>query len=450
MRNFIVFIGIFIVSHTYAQQAISLDECRSMALENNKTLKQSRAKYLEAEANKKQARTAYLPKIDGSATASIMPNLDNIEVPAMDIEVNDAGGNATGNVVSFPGITLQTENLKMYSASAAMQIPIYMGGAIRYANKMADKGVEIAQQSYELQTDQVIYNTDEAYWRLAAFKEQLKVASKYYEMLDSLEQQMNDMYELGLSPKSEKLKVTVQKNQAQLNLVRAKNAYKVMMMNLCQIIGLDINSSIEVNAPLNEEPVMLNMQNSVVSAMGKRNELKILDGQVSLSELRKKSISSTYLPQLGAQVSYGYNEIPNLYDGDFTTTAGASLSIPIIHWREKKHKKDVARFQKQQAQYQLDQTRELIEVEVQRSIIQVTEAYESIVLAQKSKGEAIETLDEVSASFDAGLNTTTDVLNAQASWLSANAQLLDALATYEISKTAYYKAIGGLEVSGIQ
>lgn len=92
-----------------------------------------------------------------------------------------------------------------------------MGGAIRYSNKMADRGVEMAQQAYQLQTDQVIYTTDEAYWHLVAFKEQLKVVHKYYEMLDTLEQQMSDMYELGLSPKSEKLKVTVQKNQAQLN-----------------------------------------------------------------------------------------------------------------------------------------------------------------------------------------------------------------------------------------
>lgn len=446
MKNYILFLGLLVAGMANAQQPISLSECRSLALENNKTLKQSEVKYLEAEAKQKQARTAYLPKIDGSASASIMPNIDNVQIPAMDLNVSDGNGNHTGDVVAFPGLTLQTENLKIYSGSVAMQIPIYMGGAIRYANKMADKGVEIAQQAHELQADQVIFKTDEAYWHLTAFKEQMKVVNKYYEMLDSLEQQMNDMYELGLTPKSEKLKVTVQKNQAQLNLLRAQNGYKLMKMNLCQIIGLDINTDIDVSAPLNEEPEILLMQNSVVSAMQNRNELKMLEGQVGISELQKKSVSSEYRPQLGAQISYGYNEIPNLYDGDFNTTAGASLSIPIVHWREKKHKKDVVRFQTQQAQLQLDQSRELVELEVQKNMIQVNEAFESIVLAQKSKAEAIETLDEVSASFDAGLNTTTDVLNAQASWLSANANLLDALASYEISKTAYYKAVGTLEV----
>jgi outer membrane protein TolC len=53
-------------------------------------------------------------------------------------------------------------------------------------------------------------------------------------------------------------------------------------------------------------------------------------------------------------------------------------------------------------------------------------------------------LSEVTASFEAGLNTATDVLNAQAAWQNANAELLNALASYEIAKTAYFKGIGQL------
>jgi len=447
MKHYIIVFGLLVSLMASAQQSVSLSDSRQMALEYNKTLKSAQLKHYEAEAQRKEARTAYLPNIDGSATAMYMPSMDDITIPGMSFPVVDAAGATTGNTVGFPGLAIETEKMQYYNGQVTMQIPIYMGGEIRYVNQMADKGVEIAEHSYQLESDQVVYNTDNAYWNLVAFKEQLKVAYKYYEMLDSLEQQMKDMYELGLTPKSEQLIVSVQKNEAQLNLLKAENAFKIMKMNLCQIVGLDLNTNLDVTDSLVQTPEMIMMGNSVDLAMSHRNELKMLDGNVAITELQKKRALSAYKPQLGAQVSYGYMEIPNLVDAQSMTQASAQLSIPLVHWREKKHKKDAARLRVEQAQLQLDETKEMVQLEVQQYIIRVNEAYESILLAQKNKDEANESLEEVSASFDAGLNTTTDVLNAQAAWLNANAGVLNALATYEVAKTAYYKGIGQLVVT---
>ncbi|MBK3518881.1 TolC family protein [Carboxylicivirga marina] len=447
MRHYILIVlGLLIGSNVSAQQQISLSESRQMALDYNKSLKSAKLRHHEAEAQQKEARTAYLPKISGTASATYLPSMDDIAIPGFELPVMDGAGNETGNTVGFPGMSIGTEKLQYYNGQLAAQVPIYLGGQVRYANQMADKGVEMAGQAYQLQSDEVVYNTDNAYWQLVAFKEQLKVAYKYFEMLDSLEQQMKDMYELGLTPKSEQLIVTVQKNEAQLNLMKAENAYKIMKMNLCQIVGLDLNTDIEVADSLVAEPDLIVMSNSVEQALYNRNELKLLDGQLSISELEKKSVMSAYKPQLGAQVSYGYMEIPDLVDGQSLTQASAQLSIPLVHWREKKHKKDAARLRIEQARLQLDESKEFVQLEVQQYIIQVNEAYESIILADKSRDEAIESLEEVQASFDAGLNTTTDVLNAQASWLSANASFLNALASYEVAKSAYYKGIGQLNL----
>ncbi|MBR8535509.1 TolC family protein [Carboxylicivirga sediminis] len=444
MKHYIFIIALFISIKGVAQQQVSLQESRQMALDYNKSLKAAKLKHFEAESQRKEARTAYMPNIDGTATATYLPSMDDINIPGFQLPVMDAAGNQTGQNVGFPGMSIGTEKMQYYNGQVAMQLPLYLGGQIRYANQMADMGVVISEQAYQLKTDEVIFNTDNTYWSLVAFKEQLTVAYKYYEMLDSLEQQMKDMYELGLTPKSEQLIVTVQKNEAQLNLMKAENAFKVMKMNLCQIVGLDMNTNIDVTDSLNLNPELITMSNSVDLAFVNRNELKMLDGQVTLSELQKKSDMSAYKPQLGAQVSYGYMDIPNLVDGQTMTQASAQLSIPLVHWREKKHKKDAAKLRIEQARLQLDETKDFVQLEVQQYIIRVNEAYEAIMLAKKNKEESEESLEEVTASFEAGLNTTTDVLNSQAAWLSANAELLNALASYEVAKTAYYKGIGQL------
>ncbi|MCU4177508.1 TolC family protein [Carboxylicivirga sp. N1Y90] len=447
--SYILGLGLLlVVNSVFAQESITIAKAREMALEYNKTLKVADLQRMEAGANQKQARTAYLPMIDASGTAMFLPQLDNVEIPGFHLPTADNSGNITGmSDVYFPGVNIETERLQLYQAQLDMQIPIYAGGRIRYANKMADKGVEIAEEAYQLETEQVVLNTDKVYWQLVALKENLKVANKYVTMLDSLESQLKVMYDIGLVPKSEQLKVSVQKNEAELNLMRAANAYQLVQMNLCQTIGLPLNSAVEVDDDLNENPEMLSLADALNKAMDSRSELHILGKQVEINDYRKKSVSAEYRPSLGAQVSYGYTHVPNLITDQFMTTASAQLSIPIVHWGEKKHKMDAARYQVQQSQLKLDETREFVQMEVQQYMLQLSEAYESIFLAKKGKLEAEENLEEVKLSYEAGLNTTTDLLNAQASWQKAQAGLLEALANYEIAKTTYYKGIGQLAIN---
>lgn len=450
MRLFTIvgFVVMLCCTTSYAQELITLEKAREMALEYNKTLKVADLKRQEAGANQKQARTAYLPMIDANGTVMFMPQLDNVEVPGFHLPTADNSGNITGlSDVYFPGVSIETERLRLYQAQLGMQIPIYAGGRIRYANKMADKGVEIAQQAYQLETEQVVLNTDMVYWQMVALKENLKVANKYIIMLDSLESRLKAMYDIGLVPKSEQLKVSVQKNEAELNLMRANNAYQLVQMNLCQTIGLPLNSTIEMDGKLNENPEMISLEGALFKALNGRSELHILDKQVEINDYKKKTISAEYRPSLGAQVSYGYTHVPNLITDQFMTTASAQLSIPIIHWGEKKHKMDAARFQMQQSELKLEETREFIQMEVQQYMLQLSESYESIFLAKKGKLEAEENLEEVKVSYEAGLNTTTDLLNAQASWQKAQAELLTALANYEIAKTTFYKGIGQLTIN---
>ncbi|MBS2099862.1 TolC family protein [Carboxylicivirga linearis] len=445
LRNIYILICILTASAVNGQEVLTIDKARNMALEYNRTLKVADLREKEVISNQKEARTAYLPMIDGTGTLTYLPDMDDIEIPGMFMPTADANGNITGESdVYFPGMALETAGLRLYQAQVAAAVPIYAGGQIRYGNKMADKGVEIAHQDYQLKTDEVILNTDNVYWQLVALKENLIVADKYVEMLDSLQSQLQTMYDVGLTPRSEYLKVKVQKNEAELNLIKARNGYKILQMNLCQLVGLPLSTQIELSESLHDNPEMINVGDALNLALDNRNELKMLDGQVEIAELQKKSTAAEYLPQLGAQVSYGYMDIPTFETSRYMTQVNAQLSIPIVHWRERKHKMDAARYKKQQAQLQLDDTKELVQLEVQQYMLNLMEAYETIVLAKSAKEEAEESLEEVKISYEAGLNSTTDLLDAQASWQSAHAQLLTALADYEIAKTSYYKGIGQL------
>ncbi len=424
---------------TQAQKQLSLQDTRDLALEFNKTLKISALQKIEAEAQKKEAFTKYLPTFDGSATASYMPTMDDISIPAMTLP--SAADHSKLSNAYFPGKPLKTEKLSILQGGVTAQQAIYAGGQVRLGNKMAQTGVEISEQAFQLQEANVILNTDEAYWNLAAMNETVKLAEKYVQMLDSLEGKLIDMYELSLIPKSEKLRVTVQKNDAELKLLRARNGCRIMQMNLSRIIGLPLNTKITVTETVETNPTLPNMSGSMDKAINGRQELKILNGKVQISDYQKKMENAKFMPQIGAQVAYQYSKYGELYS-DGMVTLGASLSIPIFHWGEKKHKKSAAQARIQQAQINLSDSQDLVQLEVQQVMIQLQEEYESILWAQKNKQEAQESLEETQASYDVGLNTTTDLLNAQASWQNAYSTEIQALTNFQVLKTRYKKALG--------
>ena len=227
MKRIIIFISILVFgSQIYAQTEMTLEECRKQAVEHNKELKNAEYQKQEARANQKTARTAYLPSVSASANAMFLPDIEGFSIPGGFLptaasEEAAINGEFTGvsNVWS-PGMSFELDNLTAIYGSVTVTQPLYVGGKIRYANKQADAGLEIFDHNYSLKYSEIIEKTDNVYWNIASISANVSLAEKYIEMLTELEEQMVQMYDLGLTPASEKLKVSVQKNEAELNLLK--------------------------------------------------------------------------------------------------------------------------------------------------------------------------------------------------------------------------------------
>lgn len=453
-RNYILatLIIVFSAFKVDAQNTMTLEQCREKAIEYNKSLKIAKLQEEEAIANQKTARTAYLPKVDAQGSAMFIPGVDDISMPGGFLptaENADAAkaGNYTGDSnVWSPGMNLELGDITYYSAQIGIQLPIYTGGKIKYSNKMADLGVHISKQSFKLKYDEVIEQVDEAFWNVVAMKANVQLASDYQNMLSELEEQMTDMYDLGLAPASEKLKVAVQKNESELNLIRAKNGLRLTKMALNQVMGFNLNQQLEVPNSIIQDTKLPDFSNGIASAMKTRPELNMLQGKVNISEYDKKMVEADYLPQFGLGVNKTFSKInPLTNDFQSNVIAAAELSIPIFHWGESKHKRRAAEMQIQQAEMNLSNTRDLISLQVSQVQIQLEEAWQTIEIAKKSISEANENMEETKLSFEVGLNTTTDVLNAQAEWQKSQTSLIAAKTQFEQLKTSWLKVTGKLE-----
>ncbi len=456
LKLVIFFLVLFVVFETFAQDSITLEECRSQAIEYNKQLRKADLVKQEALEMQKAARTNYLPSLDASVNLMHVHGVGGFDMPGgflptAESEAAALNGDFSGQSdVWMPGTSIELDNLSLMYGGLNLTQPIYAGGKIRTGNKMARTGVEMAEMAYDVQYSDIIEQTDQAFWNVAMIEANINLANKYIEMLSELEDQMTSMFEVGLTPASEKLRVSVQKNEAELQLMKAENGLVLAKMNLNQILGKALTSefSIQYDSLTPDKIQLIDLSGGPEMAKTKRNELKILDKQVSMTEYDKKMERADYLPQVGVGVQYMGSYIDNLNEEfNFRPTIAAQVSIPIYQWGQGKYKQKAAQLKVDQQKTELDHTTDMINLEVLSVKVKIEEAYQAILIAEKNVSEAEESLGETRSSFDVGLNTTTELLNAQADWLKAKVQQIQAIAQYKVLETSWEKVTGNLYTS---
>src|SRR5690625_6890205 len=93
---------------------------------------------------------------------------------------------AEGSLNFVPDITLELKLNQTYNASVVEEQPIYTGGKIKTAHKMAEKGREMAEANVALSEIEVLVLSDEAYWNVVKVKALIESAVQYKETLEEL------------------------------------------------------------------------------------------------------------------------------------------------------------------------------------------------------------------------------------------------------------------------
>ncbi len=128
----------------------------------------------------------------------------------------------------------------------------------------------------------------------------------------------------------------------------------------------------------------------------------------------------------------------------WSPTIGFALKIPIFNGFQRHHKLNMSKIEISKQQLKIEQKRDEISLEVAKAIRDLTFAKERIEVAQYNVEQANETLSEVSISYENGINTITDLLNAQADNRQAQVALLKAQTDLKVAYSFYLKAIGSL------
>lgn len=488
-----------------AQRVLTLDSCRALALRNNKQLQVSRLNKDMAENARKSARTQYLPKVDAVAGYEYFSREINLLSKDQKKALNNIGttgvqqvsgdlstgindqltglvqqGTITaeqaqqlggvmnqfangpiaqyaaglGNTIGKKVVdALHTDTHNMFGGSIFLRQPLFMGGAITAANRMADITSAMADDNITLKNQSTLYNIDQAYWTVVSLKQKQKLAYSFRDLVKKLDDDVQKMIKQGVATRADGLKVQVRVNEADMQITQVDDGLVLSKMLLCQLCGLpmdeDITLADEDSNELSSARISPAESYTPDKDLSSRPEVRLLQHSVSLGEQNTKLVRAAYLPHLALTGGYSLTN-PNVFNGFQKTfsgvwNVGVLLQVPIWNWFDGKYKIRASKAATSMARMELADAQEKINLQITQGRFKVKEARKKLAMAEKNIASAEENLRCAQVGFKEGVMESTDVLTAQTAWQQAQSQKIDAEVEVRLAQVNLEKALGILQ-----
>ena len=339
----------------------------------------------------------------------------------------------------------------MFGAAIMVQQPLYMGGAITAANRMADLNEELSTTSIKGTIQNTLYDVDNTYWLVVSLKQKNKLANGFLELIKKLDSDVQKMIEEGVATRADGLKVSVKVNEAEMAVTQAEDGLALAKMLLCQQCGLPIDSNITLEDENKEEltAVCDMTDGDIEAALVNRYELEMLGKAVDISKESTRLLRAAYLPQVALTGGYLVTN-PSVYNGfehkfGGVWNIGILIRVPVWSWQEGTYKIRASKAATNIANMELAEATELIELQVNQSQFKMREANKKYGMSLKNVEKAEENLRCANLGFAEGVMTATEVMEAQTAWLQAQTQKIDAEIDLRLSQIGMKKALGVLQ-----
>lgn len=412
---------------------LSVEECRNMALRSDENLRMAENNMRGAGLDRAIARTQYLPVFSGNATA-LYTAPDSKMADMMTMQIRGA-----------------------YMAGLNLTQPIYAGGKIVASNRMASVGEEISRQQLRAARMDIIAEAEKAYWTYVGVLAKVDMTVSYLAMIDSIYAMTSTSVELGMVNRQSLLRVNTRRSEIVYRLKQAQAGADICRMALCRTIGVADTVTIVPTGRITTDGTLPMMDFSVSD----RPETIILDKSIDIKRHEVTMTRADFLPAIGLQLGWsaygninlkGWSQDQTGNPVPFKSTVNGngfmgvlSVRIPIFHWGEGVRKVRRAKLEVENARLTLELNTRLMQLEARQNYSNVVTGLELIDSAQKAMDEADENLNMMRAQYEVGLNTLTDLLEAQSQWQSSYSDLIEARTQYRICQVDYLRSIGGLE-----
>jgi len=426
--NISILLILFSITVVYSQQDTLIYKYRRMAVDYQQQIKMAEADLAGAESMVEAAKSDRLPKLD------FFGNYNYMGVPIQ------LAPNADGD----PGVELSN----LYSLDLVISQPIITGGYLKNTRNAAQSQAEVMRNFVNMNEQDVMINSDVYYWNAVTKREISNILIKYRDAIGQFQKVIQDRVDEEVVGMNELYQAKVRYNDAEYEVIKTKKDFMISIMELNRMIGLPVKTSPNVADSLFIVNWATVENNLTDKAMQQRPEISLLENKISMNQFNEKVTASQYNPQFGVGVGGNWGApSPGLStDPAFNYNLQAKLAIPIYYWGKKKEKVFASRQLTEVSMLEMEQAKDMITLEVERSYYDLQETQDQLDFAFSSLGNASKNVEVMLDRYQEGLSSVLEVLDAQLFWQKSYLNYIEAKFELNMAYSTYQKAMGELSV----
>ena len=309
--------------------------------------------------------------------------------------------------------------------------------------------IELSEKQTVRAKVDLIESVKKAYYIVLNTKERLNLVNSNLERIKSLLNDTEILYENGFVEKLDVDRIKVSYNNLNAEKIKAERLYDLSLSVLKFQIGFPVNDKLSVIGSIEDVIISVNDYDIQSFEYSDRIEHSILNTNKRLKSYDLKNNRSQFLPQIYANLSYGYNTSSSEYDLFFNSnrwknfgTVGLQIIVPIFDGFNKRSKINRSKIVVQQVENQIKFLERSIDLQINQNFIELKNAIESLYVSKENLVLANDVYNVSEKKYKEGVGSNLEVLDSNNALKIAQTNYYNAYYQAIISKINLDKTLG--------
>lgn len=431
-RKLLMLVSVFLfASYTQAQEVketltLTLDKALEIALSENPTIKVADQEIALKETAYKETWQTLLPEV--SLTGSWQHTIQAAVMKLNDMEFK-MGQDGTNTVAGV----------------ASLSLPIF-APTVYKAMSMTKTDIELAVEKARASKQDLVNQVTKAYYQLMLAQDSHEVLKQSFAVAEENYNVVNAKFQQGRVSEFDKISAQVQMNSVKPNVISAANAVALSQLQLKVLMGITADVELKIDDSLEnyETSVFTNQMEQTNEGLVNNTTMRQLDLNRKMLQQNRKSLYTSFMPTLGAQINYQYQSLYNNhwnvfdYSWSGSSTLAFSLSIPLYR-ASNFTKLKTNRIQLNQLEQNRINVERQLNMQMQSYQKNMKASSEQVSSNKENVAQAKKAVDISSKRYEVGKGTVLELNNSQV-------QLTQAELTYNQSIYDYLVAKADLDL----
>jgi len=424
------------LTHPASAIELTLDDCVSMAIENNRWLKSNEMDVRAAEEDVRMASSRFLPSLKLKGNYDLRDKDDFFLVPR----------DTFLSGVPPADAELSADNQETYGVAFIVEQPIFTGMRLTHSYKKSQRLNEEARYGLERKKRMLVFEVKKVFHEV--LKEQL-FTGILEKVLDAKKESFRVLQERNKEGYLRKEDLFIAENDlaaSELEIFKARNKGESALSNLRRLIYCQDDE----NIVLKGEPVnglfTASLQEVKEFALANREDVKMSSARTQAANADIMIAQGNFLPQVSLEGKYMMQKETNVTNPE-QWMLSLQLDWSLFEWNRTKAEVSKAKALMQKQQYEHEDLTKRITLQAEEAWRTVQEKTREVEVREKQLKTAEYSLKQTAEKYSEGVIKMANFLNAEAELIKAYNEYLVVINDLNIALAELEISASGMQES---